>query len=184
MIIGKPFNTLVLEEYYYYIDNRKKYNDFNELWLFRSIFENKNLDEWKMVLLRDYIQKNMSKVFEFMQVRHPDLYVKMYLLWKTYTKADEENLWNLVRLKQEEILHKKRIKHRNFWDYSKHNCWFDDCNLNGIMVQKWSWFCENIMHFSSDKHFSTLKDKSKRLKKERKAEKNIVNLFIKSEGLQ
>lgn len=174
MIIGKPFNTLALEEYYYYIDNRKKYNDFNELWLFRSIFENKNLDEWKMILLRDYIQKNMPKVFEFMQVRHPNLYIKLYLLWKIYTKTDEENLWNLIHINQDKILNKKRIKHRNFWDYSKHNCWYENCPLNGIMLQQWSWFCESSMRSFNN----TKEQKSERRKSERKREKKIITEFL------
>lgn len=183
MEINKKFNTFTLEEYIFYIDNRKKYTNFNELWLFRSVFENEKITIDEQIQLKEYIIKEMPKVYEFMQVRHPDLYEKIFFLGKNPTKGDEDALWKTIRLNQEKILKTKKIKHRNFWDYSKHNCGYDDCHLNWLMIQKWSWFCENNMHFISDQHSYRMKDKSYKLKQERKSEKNIVNSFLKSEWL-
>lgn len=180
MKIWKNFNTLTLEEYIFYIDNRKKYTDFNELWLFRSVFENEQLKSEEKITLRDYIIKEMPKVFEFMQVRHPDLYTKLYFLGKTPTKGDENHLWKEISSNQEKILKEKRIKHRNFWNYSKHNCGYDNCHLNWLMIQQWSWFCEDWMRWLP---IDTKMWFSKIWKQERKAERNIVNLFLKSEGL-
>ncbi len=178
MQIGKQFNTLSPEEYYYYIDNRKNYTDFNELGLFRSIFENEKLNELGKIKVRDYIQKKMPKVLEFMQVRHPGLYTKLFFLWKNYTKGDEDNLWRIIRWNQEKILNSKRIKHRNFWNYSKHNCWIDTCPLNGMMVQQWSWFCELEMRPSNNNR----KEKSKIIKQERKESKKIVENYLIAES--
>lgn len=183
MKIWKKFNSLTLQEYIFYIDNRKKYTDFNELGLFRSVFENEQISSEEKIQLRDHIIAKMPKVFEFMQVRHPDLYTKLYFLGKTPTKGDEDHLWKEINSNQVKILKEKRIRHRNFWNYSKHNCGYDNCHLNWLMVQQWSWFCEYDMVFPSDKNYYVLKDKSRRWKQERKAERNIVNQFLKSEGL-
>ena len=142
----------------YFVQYLKTKTSMNERWYY-----------WEIIYKRI-----CQKVFEFMQVRHPDLYVKMCLLWKTYINADEENLWFNIRLNQEKILHKKRIKHRNFWDYSKHNCWYENCPLNGIMVQQWSWFCESSMRGAND----TKKQKSERRKSERKRKKQIITEFL------
>ncbi len=56
----------------------------------------------------------MPKVYEFMQVRHPDLYTKLFFLGENPTKGDEDALWKTIRLNQETILKTKKIKHRNF----------------------------------------------------------------------
>ena len=44
MKIGRKFNQISKSEYFHYIDNNKKYTDFNTLGMYRSICENKKLE--------------------------------------------------------------------------------------------------------------------------------------------
>ncbi|WP_338791960.1 hypothetical protein [Bernardetia sp. MNP-M8] len=43
---------MIVEEYVFYIDNYKKYTDFNSLGLYRSIVENENLNLEQKIELR------------------------------------------------------------------------------------------------------------------------------------
>ena len=53
MKIGRQFNTLTLKEYLFFIDNHKKYTDFNTLGLYRSITENKKLTMEDKIAVRE-----------------------------------------------------------------------------------------------------------------------------------
>jgi len=68
-------------------------------------------------------------------------------------------------------LEDKKIKHRNFGEYSKHNCGYDFCPLNGIMIKQGSGFAEHSMYFNSDKN----KDEAARLKSKRKKEQQRID---------
>lgn len=67
MKIGKPFNQLTLEEYIFYIDNHKKYKDFNTLGLYRSIVEHKQLTLENKLLVREQAHKVFKKTFDLFQ---------------------------------------------------------------------------------------------------------------------
>ena len=152
MKIGKPFNTLHKKEYIFYIDNHKKYTDFNTLGLYRSICENNKINLSEKIQIRDYTNTLFGKTFNFYQLKDPDTYFQLTTLGKELTKADEAKVWDDIRTNQEKILKEKRIKHRNFGNYSKHNCGFPDCPYNGIMIKQGSWLSEGNMHFDSDKN--------------------------------
>ena len=72
------------------------------------------------------------------------------------------------------LLADKKIKHRNFGDYSKHNCGHDNCVWNGIMIRQGSWLAESSMHFDSDKNKYQQKVKSDKRKSDRKKERQII----------
>jgi hypothetical protein len=151
MEIGQKFNTLNLKEYLFFIENYKKYKDFNTLGLYRSIVENDKLTLEEKITVREYAHKTFRKTFDFLQLKDPKTFVDVTYLGQELTKGDEEKIWDDIRTNQQKILADKRIKHRNFGDYSKHNCGYEDCVWNGVMIRQGSWLMESNMHFDSDK---------------------------------
>jgi len=174
MKIGKKFNQLSKSEYLHYIDNHKKYTDFNTLGLYRSICENEKLELSDKTYIRDYANGFFEKTFNFYQLKDPRTYFDLITLGRELTRADERQIWDDIRKNQEKILSDKKIKHRNFGNYSKHNCGYSDCRYNGLMIKQGSWLTENHMSFKSDKSQSAAKDKSQRIKKERKDQYKII----------
>ncbi len=152
MKIGVKFSQLTYSEYMRIIDNHQKYTDFNVLGLYRSIVENDKLDLDAKIAVRALAHERFIKSFEFLQLKDPDTYIQVSTLGETLTVADKRQLWENVRTNQEKILKDKRIKHRNFGIYSKHNCGYEDCYYNGIMIHRGSRIAEANMHFDSDKH--------------------------------
>jgi hypothetical protein len=181
MEIGQKFNTLTLKEYYFFIDNYKKYTDFNTLGLYRSIVENEKLTLADKIAVREYAHKTFKKTFDFFQLKDPKTFVEVEYLGQELTKGDEQNIWDNVRRNQQQILEDKRIKHRNFGEYSKHNCGYDTCVWNGIMIRQGSWLMESNMHFDSDKNQYVAKDKSEKRKADRKNEKRLIKKELESE---
>ncbi len=175
MQIGQKFNQLTLEEYFFYIDNYKKYKDFNTLGLYRSIVENEKLSLDEKIKVREYSHQTFKKTFNFLQLKDPKVFVEISNLGQKLTKGDEEKIWNDIHKNQQKILADKRIKHRNFGDYSKHNCGFDNCVLNGLMIRQGSWLSESNMHFLGDKNKYQQKLKSDARKSDRRKEKQILN---------
>ena len=109
---------LQLEEYFFYIDNHKKYKDFNTLGLYRSIVENEKLTLDNKLAVREYAHKVFRKSFNFLQLKDPKTYVEVEHLGEELTKVDEQNIWDNVKQNQQKILKAKKIKHRNFGEYS------------------------------------------------------------------
>jgi len=174
MKIGKKFNELEFSEYLSIIENNKKYSDFNTLGLYRSLLENEKLEISQKLKIRDFANSYFQKTFDFLQIKDPLTYLKVKTIGEDLTKGDEENLWNNIKENQQKILKDKRIKHRNFGDYSKHNCGYDDCIWNGLMIRQNSWLVESNMHFKDDKIKYQQKIKSERRKSERKNEYKII----------
>ena len=100
---------------------------------------------------------------------------------KELTKVDENQIWKEIRHKQEMILKEKRIKHRNFGVYSRHNCGYDTCPMNGIMVRQGSWLAEGHMWFNSDKGSYSKKERSEQRKKDRKSASKIISDQLENE---
>ena len=119
MEIGRKFNTFTLEEYFFYIDNHKKYKDFNTLGLYRSIVENENLTIEEKLNVREYAHKIFKKTFDFLQLKDPWTFKEVTYLGQELTRGDEEKIWSDIRKNQQRILADKKIKHRNFGEYSK-----------------------------------------------------------------
>ncbi|WP_338813104.1 hypothetical protein V9L05_17355 [Bernardetia sp. Wsw4-3y2] len=122
MKIDRQFNTMIVEEYVFYIDNYKKYTDFNSLGLYRSIVENENLNLEQKIELREYAHKTFKKSFDFLQLKDPVTFFKISTLGQTLTQGDISQFWQNIRRNQQKILADKKIKHRNFGTYSKHEC--------------------------------------------------------------
>lgn len=181
MKIGKKFNTLTLKEYFFFIDNYKKYKDFNTLGLYRSIVENEKLTHDEKLIVRDYAHNIFKKTFDFLQLKDPKTFIEVEHLGQKLTKGDEQNIWNEIRKNQQRILKEKKIRHRNFGVYSKHNCGQEICMWNGIMVRQGSWLAESNMHFDSDNGNYHQKIKSDNRKSDRKREKQIVNQELNNE---
>ncbi|MGZ3882403.1 MAG: hypothetical protein ACXVBF_13730 [Flavisolibacter sp.] len=174
MEIGRKFNSLSLEEYFFYIDNYRKYKDFNTLGLYRSIVENEKLSLDDKIAVREHAHKSFRKTFDFLQLKDPKTFVEVEYLGKQLTKGDELQIWDNIRTNQQRILEDKKIKHRNFGEYSKHNCGHDSCIWNGIMIRQGSWLAQSSMHFDGDRNKFQQKLKSERRKVDRKREKQII----------
>lgn len=174
MKIGKRFNELSKSDYFHFIDNYKKYSDFNTLGMYRSICENGKLSLNDRIEIRDYANTVFGKTFEFYQLKDPKTYFDLSTLGYEMTVADERKVWDDIIINQEKILSKKKIKHRNFGEYSKHNCGYDDCKFNGLMIKQGSGLAESSMHFRSDKNADAAKLKSNRIKKERRDKNQII----------
>jgi hypothetical protein len=158
MKIGTKFNRLTYQEYVQIIDRHEKYTDFNTLGLYRSIIENDKLSLSDKIAIRDLAHEKFSKTFEFLQLKDPYVYLQVSTLGRELTVADEQQLWQDIRHNQEKILKAKRIKHRNFGDYSKHNCGYENCPYNGIMIRQGSWLAEsNIGDLSSRESYEIVK---------------------------
>lgn len=136
MTIEQQFNALTKQELVFFIDNYKQYADFNTLGLYRSVLENESLTIKDKIEIRDYANKTFRKTFDFLQIKDPYTYVKLISLGEELTKADEKQIWRDVCQWQGETLKDKKIKHRNFGDYSKHNCGDINCVYNGLMVHQ------------------------------------------------
>jgi len=92
MVISQKFNQLTLKEYFFYVDNHKKYTDFNTLGLYRSIIENEKLGLPEKIEVREYAHQFFRKTFDFLQLKDPDTFVKVSTLGQTLTVAGEANL--------------------------------------------------------------------------------------------
>lgn len=169
MKLGKKFNTLTYQQYVFALNHHKEYSDWNTLGLYRSIVENEKLDVQQKIAVRDLANTFFAKTFEFLQIKDGLTYFKLITLGEEdLTYADENQIWVDIKKNQERLLKEKKIRHRSFGDYSKHECGYDHCPLNGIMVKS-HWFLANCtMHFDSDKNRWEAKKKSNRLKKERR----------------
>lgn len=174
MKIGRRFNELTVEEYCYFIEHYKKYDDFNTLGLYRSIIENDKLELADKIYVRDVANKTFEKTFNFLQLKDPKTYFDLTTLGQELTEGDERKAWDDIRKNQEKILADKRIKYRNFGVYSKHDCGFYNCPCPGVMIKKGSRLEEDIMIFDSDINKYGRKAKSKRVKKDRKREGEII----------
>ena len=175
MEIGQKFNTLTVSEYFFYIDNYKQYSDFNTLGLYRSIIENEKLDVAEKIEVREYAHKTFQKTFDFLQLKDPKVFLEVLTLGQTLTAGDEQQLWKNIKKEQQRILADKKIKHRNFGTYSKHNCPIAWCNYNGLMIRQGSYLTEENMHFAGDKNKYQAKVKSDRRKADRKKKKQIID---------
>lgn len=172
---------MTMKEYIHVINNHKKYTDFNTLGLYRSIIENEKLDEEGKIIIRDYAHQFFRRSFDFLQLKDPYTFVAVSTLGQSLTAADKAQIWTDVISNQEKILKDKRIRHRNFGYYSKHNCGHDNCPYNGLMIRQDSYLMYADMHFNSDKNNYDAKDKAKRFKKERKTASQAIRELLEGE---
>jgi len=177
MRLGK-FNKLTFKEYYHYIDNHKRYADFNVLGLYRSILENDKLNPEERIAVRDYAHTLFHKSFDFLQIKDPRVYFELSYLGVELTEADKYQIWQRIKENQKKILADKRIKHRNFGTYSKHTCGHENCPYNGLMTQKGSFLEYHPMEMSLEGRRYSAQNKSDDRRKDRKRQKLIVNRLL------
>lgn len=175
MKIGKKFNTLTLNEYLFYIDNHKKYTDFNTLGLYRSIVENEKLSLDEKIRVREHAHTLFRKAFDFLQLKDPQTFVEISIFGQEHTIADKNQIWEDLKKNQQKILSDKGIRHRNFGIYSKHECPYDDCVWKGVMLKSGSPLTYGNIHFKTDHSIYEAKEKSARRKTERKNIKQIIS---------
>lgn len=168
MKINKPFNQFTKQEYLESIPNHKQYSDFNTLGLYRSLLENENLSLEEKLEIRDFANGYFQKTFDFLQLKDPQTYFEVSNLGNELTRGDELNLWRIIRENQQKILKDKKIKHRNFGTYSKHDCGYDTCPYNGLMIKQGSHLAESSMCFAIDKIKDEKKQKAQRREKEQR----------------
>jgi len=181
MEIGQKFNNLTLNEYFFYIDNYKKYIDFNTLGLYRSIIENNKLTIIDKIEVREYAHKIFKKSFDFLQLKDPSTYFDITTIGLELTKADEQQIIANINANQQKILADKKIKHRNFGVYSKHNCGDETCKYLGLMIKQEGWLSEGTIHFTTDKSKYIAKVKSERRKIDRKNSGQIIKAIIETD---
>jgi hypothetical protein len=179
MKVGRQFNTLTYGEYLHLLENHKRFTDFNTLGLFRSIVETTKLSLEEKLALRQVAIAAFAKTFEFLQLKAPQTYFEVSTLGETLTVADKHQAWENIRSNQQKIWESKRLTHRNFGTYSKHNCSLDTCHLHGLMLRENSrvaW--GGPMHFPSDNHSWAKPVKAARRKQDRKAQTQIIKQLL------
>lgn len=174
MKIGKKFNQLSKSEYFHYIENHKKYTDFNTLGLYRSIEENKNLSLEDQLEVLEFANRYFFKSYEFLQVKAPGTYLGLSTLGHNLTIGEYRQILANMEAFREAFIRRKRPGHRNFGQYSKHDCGIEHCPWNGMMVRQDSWFAEFHMYFDCDKNQWEAKRKSEALKKQRRESHKII----------
>lgn len=152
MEIKTLFNQWSKGNYYHYMTYHKKYSNFNTLGLFRSILENKKLSLEEQLEIRNYAIQAFTKTFAFLQLKDPWTYKSLVTLGQELTVADHAQLWEDIKQYQQTYLKQKGIKHRNFGTYAKHDCGWNHCPLNGIMIRQGSKLAECDMYFKEDKY--------------------------------
>lgn len=176
MKINRPFNQLSKSEYKHYIDNYKKYTDYNRLGLYRSLLENERLQLEDQLELRDYAHRSFQKSFDFLVLKDPKTYFEVSTLGEELTAGDVHQRWQDIKKAQQALIADKQLGHRNFGTYSKHICGIDWCPYDGVMVRAGSWLAgPGGMHFHTDRSSFSAKNKSKRFRKERKHQARIIN---------
>jgi hypothetical protein len=182
MKINRKLNTFTYGEYAYLLEHYKKYTDFNTLGLFRSIVDNNKLDLEQKIKVRDLAITAFLRVFEFLQLKDPDTYFDLRALGQELTVADKNKAWDDIKFNQQRILESKRLNHRNFGTYSKHECGYETCHLKGLMIRQGSQLAYGgEMHFCSDKESYVLREKSRIRKQERKSRRQFITARFDSE---
>jgi len=173
------YNSYTFAELVQLLTTEKKSGKINMMGLCRSLLENEQLSLEERLQLRDLAAQNFTKQVAFLQVKDPVTYLRLSLLGKEYTKADEEESWRQIVRNQQAILKEKGISHRNFGTYSIHDCGVESCPFNGMMIRQGSEFAESSMHFKSDRSRVAKKQKSMNARKDRKKNGKFgVNPFI------
>ena len=149
--------------------------------IYRSIVENGKLSLDDKIAVKEYAHKTFWKSFDFLQLKDPKTFFDLEYLGQELTISQERQIWDDIRINQQRILADKKIKHRNFGEYSKHNCGYDTCPWNGMMIRQGSWLMESNMHFKSDKNKYGAKNKSDKRKSDRKREKQIIRKEIENQ---
>lgn len=137
MKIGQPINELSPERIREIIKGYKEYTDFNRLGLFRGLLESERITAEERAELQELAIAAFNRYFDFLVIKDSETWWKtLNPGWEAASRNDRYVKWRKIEAKQEAIIKRKGFGHRNFGNYSKHNCCYKDCPLNGIMVKK------------------------------------------------
>lgn len=175
MKIDRPFNTFSKQDYLEIVPEHKKYTDFNTLGLYRSILENENLSLDEKFEVFELANEHFQKTFDFLVLKDPRTWFDLTHLGKELSHSQERDLWQEVKHRQEKILKDKRLGHRNFGTYSKHDCGVPHCPYDGLMVHPKSPLAESHIHFDSDKKTYSVQENAKKRKSDRKKHRRIID---------
>ncbi|MGI4872517.1 MAG: hypothetical protein ACRYFX_15240 [Janthinobacterium lividum] len=181
MKVGKQFNTLTYGEYLHLIEHHQRFSDFNTLGLFRSIVETTKLSLEQKLELRKIAITAFPKTFDFLQLKDPTTYFKVNTMGNNLTEADKAQAWKDIRNNQQLIIKNKKLNHRNFGTYSKHECGYDSCHLNGLMIRRGSVLAYGDLCFNTDRNHYAAQLKSQLYKQNRKAQRQITNQLLNEE---
>lgn len=124
----------------------------------------------------------LQKPSFFLKIKDPSTFFDLITLGKELPVADRAQYWTNIRHNQEKILKEKKIKHRNFGDYSKHNCGYETCPMNGVMIRQRNVLLASCsMSFDSDKSRWNKKEKSETEKKNKKkkiTQTRLMTIFM------
>ncbi|WP_426493524.1 hypothetical protein [Hymenobacter sp. 102] len=151
MKLSCRLNQLTEPEYLHLLANYRRYTNFNSLGLFRSLLENEKLSQVQRQYLRDAAIAAFPKFYEFLQLKDPVTYAQLSMLGQELTVADERAVWEEIKRQQQRLLTQKRLGHRNFGTYSRHNCPYTTCPYNGLMVRQNSRLAESVLRFHSER---------------------------------
>ncbi len=153
MKLTKKFNQFTLAEYIDVLERHRDYSNFNVLGLFRSILENEKLDFAQKLEVKEIAISKFAKQFEFLQLKDPYTYIEIQALGQEdLTIADKSQMWKNLIVHQQKMLIAKKIGHRNFGTYSKHDCGIESCYYNGLMIKRGSILTESSIRFPTDEH--------------------------------
>ena len=99
----------------------------------------------------------------------------MSTLGQTLSRAEEIQLWDRIKRAQEEILTAKKIKHRSFGIYSKHECGHENCVYDGVMIRTGSYLEECAMLFNSDRNRRGATHRARQRKSDRKEMRRVID---------
>ena len=152
MNINQPFNELSATRIREIIQNYKQYKDFNRLGLFRGLIESECLSPEERTSLQKLARKTFDRYFDFLVIKDPDTWwTTLHPNWVENSFSDRLDRWRKIEHHQRVIIERKGLGHRNFGTYSKHDCGYEDCPLNGVMIKKNDPRRNNCrIHFSSD----------------------------------
>ncbi|SEQ79602.1 hypothetical protein [Neolewinella agarilytica] len=169
MKIGRPINQLTARALRRLLSDYRRYTDFNRLGLFRGILESQILNPHEKQEIRDLAKETFRKYYDFLVVKDPYTWDRLEHLGENRNRQQEGQDWKEIRRKQEEILRRKRIRHRNFGVYSRHDCGYETCNVNNCMTRpKGPNRYGSEMSFDSDRYKYARKEKSRRHKQQRR----------------
>ncbi|MDO4879200.1 MAG: hypothetical protein Q3966_07940 [Neisseria sp.] len=120
MKLNRPFNTLTLAEYRALIPRHTAYADFNPLGLFRSIVENRKLDQAAKQKVLALAKQYFPKFYAFLPAKDPQTYFELSLLGQPpLSDAQWRQYYWKIRERGEKIAKGKGIRNHRVGSMTK-----------------------------------------------------------------
>ena len=120
MKLNRPFNTLTLAQYRQIIPQHARYTDFNPLALYRSIVENRKLNEEDKQEVLALANQYFQKFYDFLVVKDLHTYAALSRLGLPSLSPAQQWDYNAqLRIQARKILARKRIRNWRVGTQSK-----------------------------------------------------------------